>query len=99
MLAGKYTWSSGWNGYPEYTDEIKGLCIDKCSCDICRAARKNDIGYQEYLKNKWAYERKIENKRTLENAIAHDNLCSKHKKDLDKMGRNEKAVRFFQDVK
>jgi len=74
--------------YPEYTGEIKGLCPNKCSCDICRSARKKDIGYQEYLNNKWTYERKLENKRTLENAIAHDNLRGGN--------FNERAVKFFQ---
>jgi hypothetical protein len=99
MFAGKYTWVGGWNSYPEYTGEIKGLCINKCSCEICRTARKNDIGYQAYLKEKWAYELKIENKRTLENAIDHDNLRPKRNKYLGKMGINETAVPFFQGAK
>lgn len=93
------SWGNGFSSYPEYTEEIKGLCINKCSCDICRTARKNDKGYQAYLKEKWAYELKIENKRTLENAIAHDNLRPNGKKDSGKMGINEGAVRFFQDAK
>jgi hypothetical protein len=102
MFVSQYNSKNGWSSYPEYTGEIKGLCINKCSCDICRTARKNDKGYQSYLKEKWEYERKIENKRTLENAIAHDNLRpkgKKDKKDLGKMGINEKCVRFFQDSK
>jgi hypothetical protein len=99
MSTSKYTCDGGWIRYPEYNGEIKGLCINKCSCDICRTARKNDKGYQAYLKEKWAYELKIENKRTLENAIAHDNLRPKRNKDVGKMGINENAVRIFHNLK
>lgn len=79
--------------YPEYNKEIKGLCPNKCSCDICRNARKSDVGYQEYLSEKWAWEHKRENKRTLENAIAHDKLGT-----LGFKG-HERAVRLFQSIK
>jgi len=78
------------NQYPTYDKEIKGLCPNKCSCDICRTSRKNDAGYQDYLSKKWKHELKIENQRTLENAIAHDNMAGKHWKG------NASAVRLFQ---
>lgn len=78
--------------YPEYDKEIQGLCPKKCSCDICRSARKSDTGYQEYLTKKWAWEHKRENKRTLENAIAHD------KASPNKAWKgHELAVRMFQN--
>lgn len=35
---------------------IAGLCPNKCSCGVCRAARRADPGYQLYLAKK----RKIE---------------------------------------
>lgn len=78
--------------YPAYDKPIAGLCPAMDSCDVCRAARRADAGYQAYLEAKWAYEIKLENKRTLENAI-----------ELDRTGAwfrfkgNERAVRFFQE--
>ena len=65
------------NQYPEYDKEIVGLCPDKCSCDVCRAARIKDEGYQEYLLAKWKHESVLENRRTMENAIAHDKGSSR----------------------
>lgn len=77
--------------YPEYEYKIEGLCSNECSCDTCRNARKNDARYQQYLLTKWKHESIIENKRTMENAIAHDNL-----KDGIYKG-NVNAVKFFQN--
>jgi hypothetical protein len=77
--------------YPEYDKEIIGLCPNKCSCDVCRAARKADKGYQRYLTKKWCYEREIENRRTLENARAHDQAAGSKK-----WRGHEKAVNLFQ---
>jgi len=79
--------------YSEYDKEIQGLCPNKCSCDVCRTARKADAGYQEYLSKKWAYELKIENERTLENAIAHDKAANNKQ-----WKGHERAVRMFQQV-
>lgn len=81
--------------YPEYAKPIKGLCPAADSCDICRAARIADKGYQAYLAKKWQHEIVIENQRTLENAIAHDRnggypACKRGWKG------NEQAVRLFQ---
>ena len=58
--------------YPEYEYKIEGLCANKCSCDTCRNARKNDARYQQYLLKKWKHESIIENQRTIDNAISHD---------------------------
>jgi len=80
--------------YPEYNKEIQGLCPNKCSCDICRNARKSDAGYQEYLTKKWAWEHKRENKRTLENAIEHDRIANNRQ-----WKGHERAVRMFQEGK
>ena len=77
--------------YPVYDREIKGLCPNKCSCDVCRNARKSDAGYQEYLSEKWAWEHKREQKRTLENAIAHDGAANNKQ-----WKGHERAVRMFQ---
>lgn len=78
--------------YSVYDKPIAGLCSAMDSCDVCRAARRADAGYQAYLEDKWAYEIKLENKRTLENAIAHD-------RNVGWLGwkGNERVVRFFQE--
>ena len=77
--------------YPEYEHEIQGLCPNKCSCDICRKARINDKGYQQYLSAKWKHELAIRNKRTMENAIECDRIGQ-----LGHKG-HASAVSFFQN--
>ena len=53
-------------GYPQSL--IKGLCgKEPCSCDQCRAARKADPDYQDYLDYKGSVWFLEEEKRTEEN--------------------------------
>jgi len=78
--------------YPEYDKEIAGLCHKKCSCDICKAARKADDGYQEYLAKKWLFMLNAENWRTLEDAKERDRMAGKRG-----WRGHEKAVRLFQE--
>lgn len=35
---------------------IAGLCPKRCSCDVCRSARRADAGYQAYLDEKRSLE-------------------------------------------
>jgi len=79
--------------YPEYEYKIEGLCSNECSCVTCRNARINDARYQQYLLTKWKHEAIIENKRTMENAIAHDTGTSR----IFGHG-NVNAVKFFQNL-
>jgi len=58
--------------FVEYTGKIKGLLHEDCSCDLCRAARRDDPDYQAHIRREGARRHQIDLKRTMENAIEFD---------------------------